>query len=58
MTNAGGESLVKQLPSQKCAELRVTSAYMRAALEIPDHKTHCVLMGEDVIRRLQEQVAT
>lgn len=58
VTIAVGEWLAEQLTGQQCADFRLTAADMRAALEIPDDKTHCVLMGEDVIRRLQEQVAT
>ncbi len=53
-----GEGLAGQRTGPRPADLWLTAADMRAALEIPDDKTHCVLLGEDVIRRLQEQVAT
>ena len=58
VTIAVGEWLAEQLTGQALADLRLTAADIRLALEIADDKTHCALMGEDVIRRLQEQVAT
>lgn len=54
-TIAVGEWLAEQLTGQKIAGLRLQAADIRVALEIPDDKTHCALMGEDIIRRLQEQ---
>ena len=58
VTIAVGQWLAEQLTGQKLADLRLTAADIRLALEIADDKTHCALMGEDVIRRLCEQVAT
>lgn len=34
----------------------ISAAQIRQALEIPDDRAHCALMGEDVIRVLQQQV--
>ena len=58
VTIAVGEWLAEQLTSQKLTGLRLTAADIRAALEIADDKTHCALMGEDIIRRLQEQLVS
>ena len=62
VTIAVGQWLAEQLTGQAFADLRLKAADIRLALEIADDKTHCALMGEDVIRRLQmqvqEQVAT
>lgn len=33
-----------------------TAAQIRALLEIPEDKSHCALMGEDVLRALLQQV--
>lgn len=57
VTIAVGEWLAEQVKGQKLASLQLTAADIRRALEIADDKTHCALMGEDVIQRLQEQVA-
>lgn len=58
VTIAVGELLAEQLTGQKLADFRLTAADIRLALEIADDKTHCALMGEDVIRRLREQVVS
>lgn len=58
VTIAVGEWLAAQLMGQKLAGVGINAADICQALEIPDDKTHCALMGEDIIRRLQEQVAT
>lgn len=58
VTIAVGQWLAEQLIGQKLAGLRLQAADIRTALEIPDDRTHCALMGEDVIRRLQEQLVS
>ena len=53
VTIALGEWLAEQLTGRKLVGIRLQAADIRAALEIADDKTHCALMGEDIIRRLQ-----
>jgi cysteine desulfurase len=56
VTIAVGEWLAQWLGGRNLADLRLTATDIRLALEIADDRTHCALMGEDAIRRLQEQV--
>lgn len=57
-TIAVGEWLASRLQGRALAALGAISvAEIRAALEIPDDRAHCALMGEDVVRQLLEQVA-
>ncbi|MGH8506638.1 MAG: iron-sulfur cluster assembly scaffold protein [Stenotrophobium sp.] len=57
-TLAVGEWLASRLQGQMVAGLgAISAAEIRAALEIPDDRAHCALMGEDVVRRLLTQVA-
>lgn len=54
---AVGEWLAASLPGQKPAEWsRISASGIRQALEIPDDRAHCALMGEDVIRALAQQI--
>ena len=54
---AVGEWLAVSLTAQKPAEWsRLTASKIRQALEIPDDRAHCALMGEDVVRALVKQV--
>ena len=54
---AVGEWLAASLPGQKAAEWsRISASGIRQALEIPDDRAHCALMGEDVIRALAQQI--
>lgn len=53
-TLAVGEYLAEALESGGWAVLeRLSAATIRAALEIPEERAHCALMGEDVVRTLQ-----
>ncbi|MGH8461753.1 MAG: iron-sulfur cluster assembly scaffold protein [Stenotrophobium sp.] len=55
---AVGEWLAAGLEGKTVADLRAPAvAEIRRALEIPDDRAHCALMGEDVIRQLLKQVA-
>lgn len=58
VTIAVGDWLAEWLGGRDLTELRLSAREIVLALEIPDHKTHCALMGEDIVRRLQEQVAS
>lgn len=54
---AVGEWLAGSLIGQKPAEwAQITASGIRQALEIPDDRAHCALMGEDVLRALAKQV--
>ncbi len=54
---AVGEWLATSLLGQKPAEwTQMSASRIRQALEIPDDRAHCALMGEDVLRALAKQV--
>lgn len=54
---AVGEWLATSLIGQKPADwMQASAARIRQALEIPDDRAHCALMGEDVVRALAKQV--
>ncbi len=54
---AVGEWLAAGLVGQKPAEWpQLTASRIRQALEIPDDRAHCALMGEDVVQALAKQV--
>ena len=53
---AVGHWLAAQAVGKTIAELRVLSAAeLRCALEIPDDKLHCALMGEDALKSIAAQ---
>jgi NifU-like protein involved in Fe-S cluster formation len=53
VTLAVGEWLCERLAGASGAELAaIGAAQIRQALEIPEDKAHCALMGEDVLRSL------
>lgn len=53
---AVGGWIATQSIGRTLAELRsITSARLRAALEIPDDRAHCALMGEDALRAALDQ---
>ncbi|MFP5357885.1 MAG: iron-sulfur cluster assembly scaffold protein [Gammaproteobacteria bacterium] len=53
VTLAVGEWLCERLSGASAAELAAIGApEIRQALEIPEDKAHCALMGEDVLRSL------
>ncbi|WP_020648572.1 iron-sulfur cluster assembly scaffold protein [Solimonas variicoloris] len=55
---AVGEWLAEQLEGQPLTRLAAIDAgAIRDALEIPEDKAHCALMGEDVLRALQQQMS-
>lgn len=54
VTIAVGNWLAGWLTGRRVTDLRLDAADIRTALEIPEEKTHCALMGEDIIRRLRE----
>jgi NifU-like protein involved in Fe-S cluster formation len=54
-TIAVGEWLAETLQRDGLARLdRLDAAAIRHALEIPEERAHCALMGEDLIRALQQ----
>jgi cysteine desulfurase len=54
---AVGEWLATGLVGKKPADWpQLTASKIRQALEIPDDRAHCALMGEDVVRALAKQV--
>ncbi len=54
---AVGEWLAAALEAQPLAGLQAPSAAeVRTALEIGDDKSHCALMGEDVVKALLQQM--
>jgi NifU-like protein involved in Fe-S cluster formation len=54
---AVGEWLAQWLAGKTPAQWqRLSVAEIRNALEIPDDRAHCAIMGEDVVRALQKQV--
>ncbi|WP_028080532.1 iron-sulfur cluster scaffold-like protein [Solimonas soli] len=54
---AVGEWLAEQLEARpRAAWAAIDVAAIRDALEIPDDKAHCALLGEDVLRALQQQM--
>lgn len=54
---AVGEWLAARLIGQKPAEWsQLSASIIRQALEIPDDRAHCALMGEDLVRALAKQV--
>ncbi len=56
VTIAVGEWLAARLQGQSLQDFQVPDAVeIRAALEIGDDKSHCALMGEDVVRALWQQ---
>ncbi|MEQ1438580.1 aminotransferase class V-fold PLP-dependent enzyme [Fontimonas sp. SYSU GA230001] len=56
-TLAVGEWLAETLEREGAAVLRrIDAAAIRAALEIPEARAHCALMGEDVVRSLWQQI--
>jgi hypothetical protein len=50
--------LAEWLGGRDRSELQLAARDIVLALEIPDNKTHCALMGEDVVRRLKEQLVS
>ena len=59
VTVAVGDWVAEQLRGAEVAALhspRYQAASIRAALEIPDDRAHCALMGEDLVRHLAEAV--
>ena len=58
VTIAVADWLAEWLGGREVSDLRLTARDFVVALEIPDNKTHCALMGEDIIRRLQEQLVS
>ncbi|SFF54542.1 NifU homolog involved in Fe-S cluster formation [Fontimonas thermophila] len=56
-TIAVGEWLAETLEREGLADLdRWQAGSIRQALEIPEERTHCALMGEDLIRALESVV--
>jgi len=54
---AVGEWLAEQLEAQpRTTWPAIDAASIRDALEIPEDKAHCALMGEDVLRALEQQI--
>ncbi len=56
-TIAVGEWLAEQAQGRKVQELSaIRAGGIRAALEIPDERAHCAVLGEELVRRLLKQV--
>lgn len=56
---AVGEWLAEQLQGRSLESLRLSdfaAPVIRAALEIPEDRAHCALMGEDAVRALIAQL--
>lgn len=57
-TIAVGAWLAGRVVGRPMAELSgIDAKSIREALEIPDDRTHCALLGEDVLKSLLEQAA-
>ena len=58
VTIAVGEWLAEQAPGRSIQELAAIDApAIRAALEIPDERAHCAVLGEALVRNLVKQVS-
>lgn len=58
-TLAVGQWLAETLERDGLADLRLIDAQaIRTALEIPEDRAHCALMGEDLIRALSSKLQT
>src|SRR5205823_3153633 len=57
-TIAVGEWLAEQAQGRAVEQLgKITTADIRAALEIPEERAHCAVLGEEILRSLMQQVA-
>lgn len=56
VTIAVGDFIAEYCRGRAAQELALDAAAIRAALEIPEDRTHCALMGEDVIRALRSRM--
>ncbi|MGH6876451.1 MAG: iron-sulfur cluster assembly scaffold protein [Rhizomicrobium sp.] len=57
-TIAVGEWLAENIRGKSAVELEgIGAAEIRQALEIPEDRAHCALMGEDVIRQLLKKLS-
>jgi NifU-like protein involved in Fe-S cluster formation len=57
VTLAVGDWLAERLQGAETGRLStISAADIRAALEIPDARAHCSLMGEDVLRALSKRL--
>ena len=58
-TIAVGEWLAEQAQGRTVEQVgKITAADIRAALEIPEERAHCAVLGEDILRSLLQQVST
>lgn len=53
---AVGDFVAQWCVNRTAAQLDLTAEQIRATLEIGEEKTHCALMGEDLVRALKEYV--